>query len=79
MPSVRSKQMTLLEKLLKRLPKAYHERVQDFTEEDDLVDDCKYLIAWTEEYTDGDCAGSCYPVRSIKEAEDFIKNSLWHI
>lgn len=65
--------------LLKRLPKQYHDRVKDFTIEDDLVDDCKYMLYWTNEYTDsdGDGYGGSYPVRSIKEAIDFIKNSLF--
>ena len=65
--------MTLLEKLLKRLPKKYHDRVVDIDAEDDLVDDCKYMLYYSDDYTDG---GS-YPVRSITEAIDYIKNSLY--
>lgn len=69
--------MTPLEKLFKRLPKKYHDRVDNFEEEDDLVDDCKYMLYYSVNYTDGDCYGSSYPVRSITEAIDYIKNSLY--
>lgn len=69
--------MTLKEKLLKRLPKKYWNRVETIEEENDLVDDCKYMLYYTDEFTNGDCAGSSYPVKSITEAIDFIKNSLF--
>ena len=68
---------TVKTKLLKRLPKKYHERVSDFEQEDDLVDGCKYMLQYSNDYTDGECAGGCYPVRSISEAIDFIKNSIY--
>lgn len=70
---------TFKTKLLKKLPKKYHERVSDFEQEDDLVDDCKYMLYYSDDYTDGECAGSCYPVRTISEAIDFIKNSIYKI
>ena len=69
--------MTLLEKLLKRLPKKYHDRVAFIEAEDDLVDDCKYMLYYSDDYTDGECYGGSYPVRSITEAIDYIKNSLY--
>lgn len=62
--------------LLSRLPKKYHDRVDSLEIEDGLVDDCKYMLSWTEEYTDGECYGGFYPVKSITEAINFIKNSL---
>lgn len=70
--------MTPKEKLLKRLPKKYHNRVKDFCEEWGLVDDCKYMFYWTKEFCDweGDFESS-YPVKSITEAIDFIKNELY--
>lgn len=68
--------MTTLEKTLKRLPKKYHDRVRNIEEEGDLIDDCKYIVYYSENYTDGDCYGSSYPVKSITEAIDFIKNIL---
>ena len=68
---------TVKMKLLKRLPKKYHERVSDFEQEDDLVDGCKYMLQYSNDYTDGECAGVCYPVRSISEAIEFIKHSIY--
>ena len=71
---------TLKQKLLDRLPKMYHDRVRDISVEDDLCDECKYMVYYTDEYTnDGECFGSCYPVRTISEAVDFIKNSLFKV
>ena len=68
--------MTVKEQLLKRLPKKYHERVKDIEEEDDLVDDCKYMLYWNEPYTDDERfgVGSCFPVRTITEAVKHIKD-----
>ena len=70
---------TLKEILLERLPKKYHDRVYDLQHDIDLVDGCKYMLYYTDGYTDGECAGSCYPVRSISEAIYFIKNCLFSI
>jgi len=71
--------MTPKERLLKRLPKEYRERVADLTVEDDLVDGCKYLLSWTERFTDcgGDGIGSCFPVRSIDEAAEYVRHNLY--
>lgn len=68
-------------KLLKRLPKKYHNRVSKIEQEDGLIDDCKYMLYYTEEFTDGDggCCGGCYPFKSISEAIDFIKNDLYKV
>lgn len=68
--------MSLKNKLLARLPKQYRDRVWNLTKEDDLIDDCRYMLYWTKDYTDGECYGSCFPVRSIQEAVDFVKESL---
>ena len=68
---------TVKMKLLKRLPKKYHERVSEFEQEYDLVDGCKYMLQYSSGYTDGECANGCYPVRSISEAIDFIKQSIY--
>lgn len=67
---------TLKQILLERLPKKYHDRVRDIEPDIDLVDGCKYMLYYTDGYTDGDCAGSCYPVRSINDAVNFIEHSL---
>ena len=71
--------MTITEKLLKRLPKKYHDRVANLEPDIGLVDDCKYMLWFTENYCDGDDCGSCYPVRSISEAVNFIKYSIYPV
>ena len=68
--------MTPTQKLLKKLPKKYHDRVVSLEAEEDLCDDCKYMLYYSAQYTDGECYGSSYPVRSIDEAIDYIKNNL---
>ncbi len=69
--------MTLTQKLLEKLPKKYHDRVVRLEGGEDLIDDCKYLLTYSNDYTDGECYGSSYPVRSITEAINFIKNVLY--
>ena len=49
--------MTPLQKLLKRLPKKYHDRVENIEPDIDLVDDCKYMLYFTEKYIDEDLYG----------------------
>lgn len=63
-------------RLLKRLPKKYHERVGEIWEEGGLIDDCKYIITtaegwYFEKFEDLDSM----PVRSITEAITYYKNS----
>ena len=60
--------------LLGRLPKRYHDRVIDFTEEDGLIDECKYILHYSHDYTDGECKGGTLPCRSIKEACEFVRD-----
>lgn len=62
--------------LLARLPKKYHERVDRLEFEEGLIDDCRFMLNWTDAYTDGECYGGCYPVKSITEAVYFVKNNL---
>ena len=59
------------------IPKKYRERVEKLEREEGLIDDCKYMLYYSDDYTDGECYGSSYPVRSITEAIDYIKNSLY--
>lgn len=65
--------------LLKRLPAKYHDRVKRLDQEDCLVDGCKYIVYFTEDYTDGESCGGCYPARNITEAINFIKHCLYKI
>ena len=64
------------EALLRRLPKRYHERVVDFTPEEGLIDDCEYILQYSNDYTDGDCEGGTLPCRSIKEACYIVRDVL---
>jgi hypothetical protein len=43
------------EKLLQKLPKKYRDRVQDFSVEYGLIDDCKYILVFTDGYTWNGC------------------------
>lgn len=63
--------------LLARLSKKYHDRVDKLEFEDGLVDNCRFMLYWTKEYTDGECYGGSYPVKSITEAVYFVKNNLF--
>ena len=72
---------TPLEKLLRTLPKKYRDMVRDLTPEEYLVDDCKYMLVWTDKYTDmgEEGRGSCFPVKSVAEAARYVKESLYEI
>lgn len=67
-------ELTAKERLLKGLPKKYHERVGDFTAESGLRWGCKYILLlegdwrWSTEY-DG------FPCKSLKEAREIIKEA----
>lgn len=68
-----------LNKLLKQLPKKYHDRVVNFEQDNDLIDNCKYILTYSNNYCDGECVGGCIPFYSIKEAIAFIKFSLYDV
>lgn len=55
------------EGLLKRLPKKYHKSIADLSEEEGLIDDCKFIITLKEPYHFED-GGLTYPCRNYKEA-----------
>lgn len=61
-----------MEKLLKRLPKKYHEAVRNFEADIGLVDDCKYMLYFNDDYPMFD-GGYSVPCKSIAEAIEFIK------
>lgn len=56
------------------IPKKYQERVKDLEKEGGLIDDCKYMLyfnkdwCWSDDYW-------CLPVKSKKEALQFIKEA----
>ena len=61
----------LWQKLLRRLPKKYWDRIYDFSPEDDLIDGCKYLLTLDDCYSSLDYES--IPCKSITEAIEFIK------
>lgn len=63
------------EGLFKRLPKKYHERVEDLEEEIGLVDDCKFIITLKNSYYFED-GGITFPCRNYKEAIYMIKTTI---
>lgn len=75
------KNETPLERLLRTLPNKYRNRVRDLVPEDGLIDDCKYLLVWTDDFTDmgEEGRGSCFPVKSVAEAAKYVKESLYEI
>lgn len=62
------------EKLLKRLPKKYHCLVSDFYAEDGLIDNCKFMLLFTNGYGWHNDYNSM-PCKSITEAIEFIKEA----
>lgn len=68
-----------LNKLFKQLPKKYHDRVVNFEQDNDLIDNCKYILTYSNNYSDGECVGGSIPFYSIKDAITFIKFALINI
>ena len=60
-------------KLFRRLPRKYWNRIYDFTIEDGLIDGCKYMLLFQDEYRLAD--NQSVPVRNITEAIQFIKEA----
>jgi len=63
-----------MEKLLRRLPKKYHNRIQNFEPETGLIDKCKYIVT----FADGWYWGHDYktlPCKSVTEAIQFIRQA----
>lgn len=66
--------MTLKEKLLKRLPKKYHNIVKDIEAEYGLVDDCPYMLYFNDGVSFcGEEDMYSFPVKSITEATEIVK------
>lgn len=61
------------EKVLKRLPRKYHKYFGKLEEESGLIDNCKYILYFADGYA---YMGEypTLPVKSIKEAVDFLKH-----
>lgn len=65
--------MNLNEKLLRYLPKKYHNRFGLIEKEGDLIDDCQYMLYTSNDYVFED-GGTTIPCRSLKEAVHFLKD-----
>lgn len=65
--------------LLAHLSKKYHDRVKKLEYETGLIDNCRFVLYWTDDYTDGEVRGGSYPVKSITEASFFVKNNLYKV
>ena len=61
------------EKLLQELPRKYRERVIDFTSEDGLIDNCKYILIFADGYTWN--GYESLPCKSIAEAVTFVRET----
>lgn len=62
--------------ILNRLPLKYHDRFTQVVKEDGLIDDCKYMVYFCENWGWGGC--SSVPVKSKREAIKFIKESVYY-
>ena len=56
------------------IPLKYRERVASLEREYDLIDDCKYMLYFSENWCWDEDYG-CLPVKSKKEALEFIKEA----
>ena len=62
------------EKLLKRLPKKYYNRMQDFVVGNGLIDNCKYyILLFANDYTWN--GYESLPCKSITEAVTFVREA----
>ena len=62
------------EKLLKMLPKEYHNRFTQIVKEEGLIDNCKYMLYFTTNYSFADYES--IPCKTLTEAKYFIKNAI---
>ena len=56
------------------VPKKYQERVASLEREYDLIDDCKYMLYLNEDWCWDDDYW-CFPVKSKKEALEYIRQA----
>ena len=60
------------------IPKKYLERVSSLEKEDGLIDDCKYMLYMNKGWNiTGEVGMWCSPVKSKKEALEFIKDAFY--
>lgn len=70
------KSLLLTEKVKRLLSKKDKEKLGMVEEENDLIDNCKYIV-----YTSSEClfenGGNSLPCRSLKECADYIRNKAY--
>lgn len=70
------KSLLLTEKVKKLLSKDNKEKLGMVEEENDLIDNCKYIVYTSKEYLFED-GGNSLPCRSLRECAEFIKNKAY--
>lgn len=69
------KSLLLTEKVKRLLSKDNKEKL-GMVEENDLIDNCKYIVYTSNEYLFED-GGNSLPCRSLRECAEFIKNKAY--
>ena len=70
------KSLLLTEKVKKLLSKKDKEKLGMVEEENDLIDNCKYIVYTSNEYL-FENGGNSLPCRSLKECADYIRNKAY--
>lgn len=70
------KSLLLTEKVKRLLSKDNKEKLGMVEEENDLIDNCKYIVYTSNEYLFEDGENSL-PCRSLRECAEFIKNKAY--
>lgn len=70
------KSLFLTEKVKRLLSKDNKEKLGMVEEENDLIDNCKYIVYTSNEYLFED-GGNSLPCRSLRECAEFIKNKAY--
>lgn len=70
------KSLLLIEKVKRLLSKKDKEKLGMVEEENDLIDNCKYIVYTSNEYVFED-GGNSLPCKSLKECADYIRNKAY--
>lgn len=66
--------MNYTERVNRRLGAKYQGVIKSIEVEGDLIDDCKYMIYFEDEFADNDLFGSSVPAKNLKEARMYAKD-----
>ena len=70
------KSLLLTEKVKRLLSKDNKKKLGMVEEENDLIDNCKYIVYTSKEYLFED-GGNSLPCRSLKECAEFIRKKVY--